>query len=60
VEADAACLNAAERRDLRRDDAFWDADDALLFERIGNPSVSVGVGSVANSGNAGFWRIYLN
>jgi hypothetical protein len=34
--ADAAFLHAAERRDLGRDDALVDADDAV-FERLGDP-----------------------
>ena len=34
--ADAAFLHAAEGRDLGRDDAFVDADDAV-FEGLGDP-----------------------
>src|ERR1700682_2264368 len=34
--ADAAFLHAAEWRDLGRDDALVDADDAV-FERLGDP-----------------------
>src|SRR5881275_1241839 len=45
LAADAAFLHAAERRDLGRDDAFVDADDAV-FEGFGDSPDAADVAAV--------------
>jgi len=47
--ADAAFLHAAERRDLGRDDALVDADDAV-FEPLGNAPDAADVAAVEIGG----------
>jgi hypothetical protein len=47
--ADAAFLHAAEGRDLGRDDAFVDADDAV-FEGLGDPPDAADVAAVEIGG----------
>src|SRR5206468_11577887 len=49
--ADAAFLHAAERRDLGRDDALVDADDAV-FERLGDAPDAADVAAVEIGGEA--------
>src|SRR5260221_1315518 len=51
LAADAAFLDAAERRDLGRDDPLVDADDAV-FERLGNPPDAADVAAVEIGGEA--------
>ena len=48
--ADAAFLHAAEGRDLGRDDAFVDADDAV-FERFGDAPDAADVAAVEIGGD---------
>src|SRR5436190_13318006 len=43
--ADAAFLHAAKRRDLGRDDALVDADDAV-FQGLGNPPDAADIAAV--------------
>src|SRR5215469_2628469 len=49
--ADAAFLHAAEGRDLGRDDALVDADDAV-FERLGDAPDAADVAAVEIGGEA--------
>src|SRR5713101_8574040 len=51
--ADAAFLHAAEERDLGRDDAFVDADDAV-FEGLGDPPDAADVAAVEIGGETEF------
>src|SRR5215207_6734770 len=51
LAADAAFLHAAERRDLGRDDALVDADDAV-FERLGDAPDAADVAAVEIGGEA--------
>src|SRR5439155_1797528 len=53
LAADAAFLHAAERRDLGRDDALVDADDAV-FEGFGNPPDAADVAAVEIGGEPEF------
>ena len=48
--ADAALLHAAEGRDLGRDDALVDADDAV-FEGLGDPPDAADVAAVEIGGD---------
>ena len=48
-DGDAAFLHAAERRDLGRDDAFVDADDAV-FEPLGHAPDAADVAAVEIGG----------
>ena len=50
--ADAAFLHAAERRDLGRDDALVDADDAV-FESLGDAPDAVDVAAVEGGAEFG-------
>src|SRR5205823_18840 len=49
--ADTAFLHAAERRDLGRDDALVDADDAV-FERLGDAPDAADIAAVEIGGEA--------
>src|SRR5439155_12117709 len=51
--ADAALLHASERRDLGRDDAFVDPDDAV-FECLGNAPDAADVAAVEIGGETEF------
>src|ERR1700731_479086 len=53
LAADAAFLHATERRDLGRDDALVDADDAV-FERLGDPPDAADVAAVEIGGETEF------
>src|SRR5882762_7688671 len=53
LAADAAFLHATERRDLGRDDAFVDPDDAV-FEGLGNAPDAADIAAVEIGGEAEF------